>query len=405
MQEPIRMPALSDTMQTGRLHRWLKQPGEQISKGEVIAEIESDKAVMELEAFRDGYLAGPLAPPESDIPVGQVIGYLTDSPVEKADAAAPADALPATPEPAVEASAAPSPPDTSPSSPAPAPPAAPDEPPDDKASAASMASGAAGQSPPVSPYARSLAKELGISLQQLRPGADGIVHASQVIAAVLAGPSPKLEAGPPFRIRLLTPMHRAVAQNMNATLSTPVFRVSAKLDLGPLKAEAGRDGGSLSLLLARACALSVREHPGFNAAFTPQGLAIRDRVDVGIAVDVPGGLVTPVLRDAAGRPLDELAEDWRILKEKTKRGRLQPQDYEGATFYLSNLGMFPVVTRFEAIVPLGAAAILAVGAADADGQTDATLSCDHRVVFGADAARFLTTLVSMLADPQALHAD
>lgn len=158
---------------------------------------------------------------------------------------------------------------------------------------------------------------------------------------------------------------------------------------------------SLTLLLARACALTIKANPQFNAVFTPEGLAHRDRVDVGIAVDVPGGLLTPVLRDVVERPLDELAEDWRILKDKIKRQRLEQEDYTGATFYLSNLGVFPVVYGFDALVPLGAAAILAIGA-EHEGQCLLTLSCDHRVVSGADSARFLTTLDEVLQHAKVL---
>jgi pyruvate dehydrogenase E2 component (dihydrolipoamide acetyltransferase) len=111
--------------------------------------------------------------------------------------------------------------------------------------------------------------------------------------------------------------------------------------------------------------------------------------------------LTPVLRDAAERPVDELAEDWRILKDKINRQRLVQEDYEGASFYLSNLGLFPVVHSFDALVPLGAAAILAIGA-ECCGQCLFTLSCDHRVVSGADSARFLTTLQGYLQHPDKL---
>lgn len=399
MREPIRMPALSDTMQSGRLHQWLKQPGEVVHKGDVLAEVESDKAVMELEAFNDGYLAGPLAAVETDIPVGEVIGYLTDQPGDTADAgesgAQPAEpATPSAAEPANPQSTRPEP------AAATASPATAAVPPSTAPPAQQHIESASGGRH-ASPYARGLARELGLDLTQIPAGPDGVIRAAQVMAAARSGPTPDLQAGPPFRYKLLTPMHRAVADNMVATLGTPTFRVSSQVDLTPLKDHAHQTGLSLSLLLARACALAVAEHRHFNAAYTPLGLALRERVDVGIAVDVPGGLVTPVIRDAAGRPLDELAEDWRALKGRAKAGRLQPADYQGATFYLSNLGVFPGVSRFEAIVPLGAAAILAVGAPQ-QGQVDLTLSCDHRVVFGADAARFLATLAARLVAPAGL---
>ena len=128
---------------------------------------------------------------------------------------------------------------------------------------------------------------------------------------------------------------------------------------------------------------------------------IRERIDVAIAVDTAGGLITPVLRDAL-RSLDDLAEDWRVLKGKIEKHRLMPADYSGATFYLSNLGEYRDVEQFDAIVPSGATAVLAVAAPGADKLTRLTLSCDHRVVAGVDAARFLATLIEHLAEPDAL---
>jgi pyruvate dehydrogenase E2 component (dihydrolipoamide acetyltransferase) len=149
---------------------------------------------------------------------------------------------------------------------------------------------------------------------------------------------------------------------MIATLGAPTFRVRARLPLAPLKAAAHEQQQSLTLLLARFCALCVQTHSHFNAVYIPSVLAVPEQVDIGIAVDVPGGLLTPVLRDAARRPLDELTEDWRILCDKIKRNRLAPDDHQGATFYLSNLGVFEQVTHFDALVPPGAAAFLSLEA-------------------------------------------
>lgn len=266
--------------------------------------------------------------------------------------------------------------------------------------AAPSAPAAQGQTVPASPYARGLAAELGIDLATVAPGPAGVIQAAQVLAAALAAQEPDLKAGPPYVLQRPTAMRAAVARNMIATAQTPTFRVSSRLSTQPLHERARAQGVTLTLALARACALTVADHPYFASVWTAQGVALRERVDIGIAVDTGDGLVTPVLRDGAGRPLTELAEDWRILLGKVKKGRLTPQDYSGATFYLSNLGVFPVVTQFDAIVPLGAAAILAVGATQPDGAADFTLSCDHRVVFGADAARFLGTLAQRLRQPE-----
>jgi len=196
-------------------------------------------------------------------------------------------------------------------------------------------------------------------------------------------------------------MRRSIAEHMSAAAHIPTFRVSARLPVGKLQTLAHERTLSFTLLMARALAQTVERHPQFNDAYTPLGLAQRKRIDVGIAVDIPGGLVTPVLRDAAKRSLDDLRQDWQRLKQQGRQQRLRPEDYQGATIYLSNLGMFPHVRRFDAIVPLGACAILALGAAD-QGLVEATLSADHRVVYGADAARFLESLAERLDHPENL---
>ncbi len=407
MREPILMPSLSDTMETGHLIDWLKQPGDAVKKGEAIAEVETDKAVMDVEAFYDGYLAGPLAAADTDIPVGVVIGYIVDSlgaekatekqekqekqKVDKAPLAKAADVGIKAPPPAVQTST------EAPAQAAKAPASA-------KPMATDMTSS---KHIPASPYARGLARELGIDLARLTAGPDGSIRSVQVVSAALGRVEPNLSDGPDYELHPLTPMQKAIANNMMAAATTPTFRVSARFPLAPLIALAHEEGYSLTLLLARACALTVEAHPRFNAVLTPQGLAQRQQVDVGIAVDVPNGLVTPVLRDVARRPVEELAGNWNTLKEratgKQHSQRLTPQDYRGATFYLSNLGMFSSVVHFDAVVPAGAVAILAVAAIQ-DGLVEFTLSCDHRVVYGADAARFMETLALLLGDPTGLDA-
>ncbi len=399
MKYEITLPVLSDTMNTGRLARWLKLPGDKIQKGDIIAEMESDKAIMEVEAFHSGYLAGPLAPVDTDIPVGQVIGYICDEPV---------------PNNIVEASK--KMPDTSttlasekqPTKAAKTIPQTTEQQTVEITPSAPYSNNSMPQNIPLvpgkriaSPHARALALKLGIDLSHVPPGEDGRILAEDVLAVIHRSPTLNLEAGPPYHLEKLTLMQQAVANNMIATITTPTFRTTAQFSLATLKKIAKQKQYSLTLLLASACAKTIKTLPQFNAVYSPEGMAHRERVDVGIAVDVPGGLLTPVLRDAAERPIDELAEDWRILKDKIKRQRLTQQDYEGATFYLSNLGVFPVVHSFDALVPLGAAAILAIGA-EQNGQCLFTLSCDHRVVSGAESARFLTILQEHLQQPETL---
>lgn len=402
-QTAVIMPVLSDTMQTGRIARWLKQPGDPVKSGDVLAEVESDKAIMDVEAYADGVLSGPLAPVDSDIPVKSTIAWITDAASAPAPAPAPkspaqpaaqaaqtgASLMQQTPPRAAPQPEAPSPaPTSAPATPAPQPEShaasAPASPVLDAALAARSAGG-------VSPFARGLAAELDIDPDLLQPDAQGRITAVQVLAAAIGPQLPHLQLGPVHRIERPSSLKAAMAENMQRTVHTPTFHVTAAVDLQPLHAAAQQAHQSISLLLARACALTVQKHPDFNACWTPGGLARREAIDIAIAVDTADGLITPVLHNAV-RPLPELNEDWRELREKVARRRLVPADYSGATFYLSNLGMFAGVEQFDAIVPLGAAAILAVAAPARDGLTRLTLTCDHRVVAGADAARFLATL-------------
>ncbi len=367
------MPALSDTMSNGRLVKWTKKIGDPIKRGDTVAELETDKAVMEVEAFHDGYLAGPLAPENTDIPVGEVIGYIADS------AAAESNAPPAAPAaaramPAVEA------PTVAPHLPPPA------------TSAAVRAS----------PYARRLARQLGVDMSTIASGpAD--VHADSVLDAARQVNSPGPRTGGQQRAAWPSHVRELVARNMIKSLETPTFRIVAQLPAAPLVQAAKALNASFTLLLARAAALAVKGNPLFNSLYTPEGLAPRQQVNVGIAVDTPDGLVAAVLRDVADRPLAELSADWRGLKDRVNNRRLRLEDCNGATFYLSNLGTFPVVHSFDAILPRGAAAILCVGAADGE-RTVFTLGCDHRVVAGADAARFMQSFAQLLADPGRLSA-
>ncbi|MGC9216579.1 dihydrolipoamide acetyltransferase family protein [Acidithiobacillus sp.] len=411
MKTEITMPVLSDTMQTGRLTRWNKSVGDAVKKGEAVAEVETDKAILDVEAFSDGYLTGPLAAVDTDIPVRQVIGYIADAPeaAQTDTGGAAKTATPRTP---------PAPPSDAPGPVAEKKTAPPDNlPPATSTTAATQADFASLEKPAplpqpdvvapqtphadgllASPYARALARDLELDILQVKAGPDGTIHAAQVLAAALAPQDADLHMGPPYTIERPNILRAAVARNMSATRNTPAFLISSRFAMAPLHAAAKATGLSLTLALSRACALTVAEDPWFNHAWTREGLAKRSRVDMGIAVDTGNGLITPVLRDAAKRPLKELAEDWRILLGKVKKGRIYPEDYQGASFYLSNLGVFPQIERFNAIVPVGASAILAVAAAGSDGLTDFTLSCDHRVIFGADAARFLQRLGKRLED-------
>lgn len=401
MKQPVKMPALSDTMESGRLLRWLKQPGEAVERGEAIAEVETDKAVMEMEAFHSGMLIGPLAEEDKEYPVGETLAWIGDEATEETEAPEKAEeaeaktesgtdkpseeskkpateAMPAAPQAAVGKGK-----DTKPQQPEPSADASGAQEPERKAPDA-------GKKPGATPHVSSAVLEQALAGRASpRPR-----ERSDANAALLG----EIESGPPFQIEPQRQLRRVIAATMSRAVATPQFRISTQADLSAIKSYADAHDASFTLLLARACALTVQEQPDFNAAWTPDGLARRERVDVGIAMEAENGLLTPVVRDVAGRPFPRLAEDWRALKQKIRHHRALPEDFRGATFYLSNLGMFPGVVHFDAVVPPGAAAILAV-AAPGDNGTLLTLTCDHRVVFGADAARFLATLAERLGRP------
>lgn len=388
MKKPVKMPALSDTMERGRLVRWLKAPGDAIEKGDTLAEVETDKAATDMEAFESGYLAGPLAAEDNEYPVGTTLAWLTD---EVETGPPEAEETKQARQPAAqrhEAGGARAQPQL-----------------DETARTAPMRE---------RPESEGTTQETRARVTELAREAEA---PSPVVAQALAARSPaalrevaktrketealidQIEAGPPFEVTRQHPLRRLIAETVSFATHTPQFRIGARVDLEGLRRYAQEEQRSMSLLLARACALTVKEYPLFNAAWTPEGLAQRTRVDVAVAMEAEHSLLTPVLRDVADRPLEQVEEDWRVLKEKIDRRESSPEDYRGATFYLSNLGMFGGVLQFDAIVPPGATAILAV-AAPADDGTVLTLSCDHRVVFGADAARFLASLGERLSDPQ-----
>ena len=387
MKTPIPMPVLSDTMKTGRLAAWNKQPGDHVRAGESLAVMESDKAVMEIEAFSDGFLSGPLAPTGTDIPVGSPIGYLCDTKEECRQEPGPVHESPPVTEKRSEPLPAPqegvAPPRPHPPEPMPPGP------------------GRQSESPPAaSPYARGLAGDLGIPLDSLPPGPDGLIHARAVLERALGTPPPDLTFAPPAHKRPPTAMESAIARNMEQSLRTPIFHLSTRVSFRALEKASGEAKLSMTLLLCRAAALAIVQHPRINALWSKEGIYERERIDIGIAVDTGNGLVTPVLRDAGGRPLPEIAEDWRILKEMSLKGRLAPENYSGGTFYLSNLGMFPQVVSFDAILPASAGAILAVSAPDGkDGGNLLTLTCDHRTIYGAQAAAFMATLAGLIDNP------
>lgn len=417
------MPRLSDTMIEGTVARWLKKPGEAVKRGEPLAEIETDKATMPMEAFEDGTM-GPIAVPEGQtVALGSKIGVLYRA-GEKADggskAPAPDEAKRAAPapdrqsvrEPAEAATPAtgersdaprrkPSPPNTLELS---------------EASGGARGNGESGHAVKVraSPLARRIAEEHNLDITTL----DGTGPGGRVLRADVEdalAEKPTAEVVPFNRIQAV------VARRMVESKTTvPHIYLTVPIDMGKamqLRAESNEYLGkerafSVNDLFIRAAALALGEHPIVNAAYADGGIKMSAQVNIGSAVAIPGGLVVPVVRDADKKALPDIGAELRALAERARAGKLAVADYEGGTFTISNLGMYGV-EEFDAVVNPPQSAILAVGAVMdeaivVDGQVVAgkrcrvTLSADHRVVYGADAAEFLRTLKGLLEAPLSL---
>ena len=426
------MPALSSTMTEGKIVEWLKQPGDKVGRGESVLVVESDKADMDVESFQDGYLAAVLMPAGSTAPVGETIGLIVETEAEIADAQAKAPSAP-TAAPVAAAPVAAAPVATAPAStPAPAPVVA--RPPAPAVAAPVVNDGRI----VASPRAKKLASQLGVDLATVRgSGPHGRIQAEDVeqaggqpvsVPKVAEGTAPvassngaKAVAAPaapagnsfgrPGETVPFNTLQGAVNRNMEASLAVPCFRVGYTITTDKLDGfykQVKPKGVTMTALLAKAVAVTLARHPQVNAATTAAGMAYPAEVNVAVAVAMEdGGLITPVLRDADRTDLYELSRQWGDLVKRSRSKQLQPEEYSTGTFTLSNLGMFGV-DRFDAILPPGTGAILAVAAsrptvvAGKDGsiavkrQMQVNLTADHRVIYGADGAAFLKDLAELI---------
>jgi dihydrolipoamide dehydrogenase len=388
----IKMPQLSDTMTEGVVVAWTRRPGDRIERGDVVAQVETDKAIMDVEVFRDGWLSGPLAPVDALAPVGAPLGYLVADAVRVVRG---------------EAAVAPSqePRRTPASHPAPGHKAPPVQ---------VEAVGAAAARPDnklASPFARRLAAQLHVNLNTLKgSGPQGVIVAedvrrarpierpSEVAPPVPAHALPEVQV--PGHGRAMTAMERAVSHSMTASLTMPTFRVTAHARPEALIRAAKRAGVSVTVAIAKACALAMRQHPTMNWCYQPvDKLVEREAVDIGMAVSADGGgLVVPVLRGCEARALAALDAEWKELIGRARQRRLKPEEYANPTFMISNMGMLGV-SHFDAIPTPGTAAILAVAAAGEQGMP-LTVTADHRVVNGAEVALYLCTLKGLIEQPE-----
>ena len=428
-------------MTEGKIVEWLKQPGDKVARGESVLVVESDKADMDVESFQDGFLAAVLMPAGSSAPVGETIGLIVETEAEIADAKANAPAAPV-------AAAAPA------SAPAPAPtPAAVQAPTPSPAPTPAPAAAPVVAAPVVndgrivaSPRAKKLASQMGVDLATVRgSGPHGRIQAEDVeqatgqpisVPRVAEGTGPAAGGsatsasapaasapagnsfGRPGETVAFNTLQGAVNRNMEASLAVPCFRVGYTITTDKLDAfykKLKPKGVTMTALLAKAVAVTLAHHPQVNAATTAAGMSYPADVNVAVAVAMEdGGLITPVLRQADRTDLYEMSRQWADLVKRSRSKQLLPEEYSTGTFTLSNLGMFGV-DRFDAILPPGTGAILAVAAsrpmvvAGKDGsiavkrQMQVNLTADHRVVYGADGASFLKALADLIENrPESL---
>lgn len=392
MAEPyvIKMPQLSDTMTEGVLISWEKQLGDKIQRGDIVATVETDKAIMDVEVFREGFLSGPLASVDSVIPVGGALAYLVAEASEVVSETSPSNASAEKNEKTEKiASHSPSTPTT-------------DSTAIFKTEAYQDHKGIA-----ITPYARQLAAKQGIDFSTIKgSGPQGEIVAADIEQAAKLQPKTALplpqeqwQVHVPGQGRAMTAMERAVSHNMTAALTMPTFRVTTLAHNENLMKSAKNQGVSITVALAKACALAIAKHPKINACYQPVDKIVeRNQVDIGMAVaSEDGGLVVPVLRDCVNKNLADLNREWKELLEKARKRRLKPEEYSEATFQISNLGMYQVA-QFDAIPIPGLGAILAVAAAS-DAGMPLTITADHRVINGADVAMFLATLKTLIEKP------
>ena len=394
------MPQMGYDMQEGTLVRWLKGEGAEVKLGDAIAEIETDKAVVEFEATASGVLRKILVSEGLTVPVGRPIGIIGAADEEIPDVEVEAATPPPEP-PAAGAESIPLPP-----------------------------SGAQAETPPTpasgvraSPVARRLAQERGLDLRQVTgTGPGGRITKDDVLAfeggVEVAAPS---EAGPTEKVPLSRMRQQIARVTVRSKQEIPHFYISAEIDMTQavelrrqVNSGLEQEGLRVSIndLIIKACVGTLKLYPKFNASFGEDGIQMNQAINVGIAIAEEDGLIVPAILDCADKSLTEIARASRDLIERSRGGTLHPQEYTGGTFSISNLGMFDV-SSFVAIIHPPQSAVLAAGtvaerAVVRNGQVgvasmmNATLSADHRVVDGAEGAQFIVEVKRLLESPALL---
>ena len=456
MSHEIFMPALSSTMTEGKIVEWLKNPGDKVERGESVLVVESDKADMDVESFQDGYLAAVLMPAGSTAPVGETIGLIVENQDEIASiqeqnkgkqTEVSSDAqlelpnnkpeikeekqkeVPQNNEQEVEIKR-------------------------DKVLITSNeiqfnASTSNNSSSRViaSPRAKKLASTMGVELAKVHgSGPHGRIQADDVLKAngqpvsipwIGEGSSPASISSPhvqaerkseilgnsfgnPGQTVQFNTLQKAVNKNMESSLYVPCFRVGYSINTDKLDnfyKKVKQNGVTMTALLVKAVAKTLKKHPQVNSSFSENGISYPENINIAVAVAMEdGGLITPVLKEPCNTDLFELSREWKDLVKRSRAKQLEPDEYSTGTFTLSNLGMFGV-DRFDAILPPGTGAILAIASskptvvANNDGSISVkkimqvNLTADHRVIYGADGASFLKDLSSLIEnEPETLVA-
>ena len=430
----ILMPALSPTMTEGNLAKWLKKEGDKIKAGDVIAEIETDKATMEVEAVDEGTLGKiVVASGTQGVKVNELIGLILEE-GESADALAGAAAK-AAPKPAAT---------PAPSAPAAKPAAAPASAPAAPASATPAPAPAKGNGHDqgarivASPLAKRMALQAGIDLGRITgSGPHGRIVKSDIDSALARGvpaaaPAGRPQAAPvaaaavagptPHHVVPHSMMRKVIAKRLTESKQTvPHFYLTVDCEIDALlkgraalnaaAPEKGEGAYKLSVndFIIKAAAMTLKKVPAANASWSDDGTVMYDRVDVSVAVAIPGGLITPIIFDAANKGLVQISAEMKALAAKARDGKLVPEEYQGGTFSLSNLGMFGI-KQFEAVINPPQGCILAIGAGEQravvkNGQLavatvmSCTLSVDHRVVDGAVGAEYMAAFKKLIEEP------
>ena len=454
MATKVFMEALSPTMEEGRLVKWLKNEGDAVKSGEPLAEVETDKAIMELVARGDGVLRKRLIAEGDTAPVGTLAGVIAtadeniDALVSGAAAPAPAAGAPApekvvaTQQESAGASSVPrraeesqgeasTPPQQKVADVPPAPPAGASRPAGADAAAAPPPSGAPAAAGDVrsSPLARRLASERGLDLHSVQgSGPNGRIIKRDIEAAAAAGAAaPRAAAAAPsapaipregdFHDEPLTQIRKTIARRLGESIGPiPTFYLTAEFDLTRVMEmrKAMTEMGdqfkvSVNDILLKATAIALSQHPEVNAHWLGDKIRYHNRVHLGMAVATDEGLIVPVIWDADRKRMSEISRDARELAKRARERKLKPEEFTGSTFSVSNLGMFGI-DQFTAIINPPEAGILAIGTSEeklvvVDGEpvvrsrVRVTMSCDHRVIDGAVGAKFLQTLRRLIENP------